>query len=1111
MKRPRLLFKLLTLVACMLCSMKAMAAVEAYACFTSSNATLTFYYDNERASRSGTTFDLNTGSGYPGWVNYNEDVTQVVFDSSFADARPTSTYYWFYRTIHLLEITGMEYLNTDSVTNMGWMFALCLSLTSLDVSHFNTATVTYMDAMFYGCRGLTSLDVSNFNTTNVTNMYGMFSGCNGLTSLDVSSFNTAKVFDMRFMFSGCSGLTTIYAGDGWSTAAVTQSSDMFADCTSLVGGMGTTFDESHTNMAYARIDGGPSNPGYLSEKGPEAYAVYTEDNETLTFYYDNQRSSRPGTTYGLNTGYEDVEWHDTHYSFTTWVVFDPSFADARPTTTYRWFYGMASLVSITGMEYLNTDSVTNMAYMFADCYALTSLDLSHFNTANVKNMSYMFADCYLTSLDLSSFNTDNVTNMHYMFQNCSALTTIYASSGWNLPANNFSYAMFLSCRKLVGGQGTTYDKDHVDAEYARIDGGPGNPGYFTAVPVAYACYTSDNTTLTFYYDSNRVVHGLTYDLNEVSMSGDYAPDWYPIRASVTQVVFDPSFADAIFSTNYKWFDGMSNLVSITGMEYLNTRYSQVMSYMFNGCYRLTSLDLSHLDTQRVVDMSYMFNNCSGLTNLDLSAFSTGKLKYMGYMFKGCRGLTSLDLSTLNTSKVTDMSYMLYGCTGLTSLDLSDLDTHSVTDMSYMFYGCTGLTNLDLSDLDTHSVTKMSYMFNGCTGLTTLDLSSFNTTKVTTMRNMFYNCTELTTIYAGDQWSTSFVLGSNSTDMFRNCTKLVGGQGTTYDASHTDKTYAHIDGGPSNPGYLSEKPTIEAYAVYTEDNSTLTFYYDDQRSTRPSTTTYGLNTGTEEMEWHENPYYFTHVVFDPSFADARPTTTYRWFYGMSNLVSITGMEYLNTDSVTNMADMFDNCRQLPIVDLSHFNTANVTTMSYMFANCRALTSLDLSSFNTDNVTTMESMFLFCNGLKSVDLSSFTNAKVRRTANMFQNCSALTTIYASSSWYLPANNFSYAMFLDCTSLVGGMGTTYDANHINAEYAHIDGGPSNPGYFTEKVDVQPGDANGDTEVNITDVVQLLNAISNGNFSGIDMFAADVNGDTQVNITDVILLINYVSNGHW
>jgi hypothetical protein len=41
-------------------------------------------------------------------------------------------------------------------------------------------------------------------------------------------------------------------------------------------------------------------------------------------------------------------------------------------------------------------------------------------------------------------------------------------------------------------------------------------------------------------------------------------------------------------------------------------------------------------------------------------------------------------------------------------------------------------------------------------------------------------------------------------MFRNCPNLVGGQGTKYDESHTDATYAHIDGGESNPGYLTKK-------------------------------------------------------------------------------------------------------------------------------------------------------------------------------------------------------------------------------------------------------------------------------------------------------------------
>ena len=62
------------------------AAAEAYACYTSSNTTLTFYYDNLRSSRSGTTYDLNTGDDWPGWRRdgNNASVTRVVFDSSFA-------------------------------------------------------------------------------------------------------------------------------------------------------------------------------------------------------------------------------------------------------------------------------------------------------------------------------------------------------------------------------------------------------------------------------------------------------------------------------------------------------------------------------------------------------------------------------------------------------------------------------------------------------------------------------------------------------------------------------------------------------------------------------------------------------------------------------------------------------------------------------------------------------------------------------------------------------------------------------------------------------------------------------------------------------------------
>ena len=266
----KLLFRLVTLVAAMMCALGASAAeVEAYACYTPSNTTLTFYYDGMRDSRPGTTFDI-VSSGYPAWVigtsRVNDQVTTAVFDASFADARPITAEMWFCDMINLTTITGIEYFNTSRVTSMMLLFSNCKKLTSIDVSGFNTSRVTNMAAMFNGCSDLTSLDLSSFNTTKVTYMSSMFYGCSGLMSLDLSNFNTAKVTNMGNMFDGCSGLTTIYVDDGWSTAAVTSSTNMFRNCSNLVGGQGTTYDANHTGVEYAHIDGGTSNPGYFSTK-----------------------------------------------------------------------------------------------------------------------------------------------------------------------------------------------------------------------------------------------------------------------------------------------------------------------------------------------------------------------------------------------------------------------------------------------------------------------------------------------------------------------------------------------------------------------------------------------------------------------------------------------------------------------------------------------------------------------------------------------------------------------------------------------------------------------------------------------------------------------------
>ena len=209
--------------------------------------------------------------------------------------------------------------------------------------------------------------------------------------------------------------------------------------------------------------------------------------------------------------------------------------------------------------------------------------------------------------------------------------------------------------------------------------------------------------------------------------------------------------------------------------------------------------LSDADMYAPENCREMFANYTALTTLDLSNFNITNVTTMEYMFYNCSALQTLDLSNFNTANVTTMAFMFYNCASLTTLDFSNFNTENVTDMYATFCYCTALTTLDLSNFNTANVTTMEDMFNGCTALTTLDLSNFNTANITTMETMFSNCTQLTTIYGGD-WIKNNAL--TSTNMFKNCTSLVGGNGTHFNSSHTDATYARIDRA-GTPGYFTQ--------------------------------------------------------------------------------------------------------------------------------------------------------------------------------------------------------------------------------------------------------------------------------------------------------------------
>ena len=212
------------------------------------------------------------------------------------------------------------------------------------------------------------------------------------------------------------------------------------------------------------------------------------------------------------------------------------------------------------------------------------------------------------------------------------------------------------------------------------------------------------------------------------------------------------------------------------------------------------------------------------------------------------------------------------------------------------------------------------------------------------------------------------------------------------------------------------PTVakakEAYAV--ENGTTLTFYYDDQRTNRTGTV---YNIGSTKGNTN-----ITKAVFDASFKNYLPTSTAYWFQYYSELAAIEGIENINTENVTNMDAMFMGCEALTTLDLSNFNTSNVTKMGLMFFYCRALTELDLSNFNTKNVTTMNSMFTGCSALTKLDVSNFNTEKVTDMHEMFYDCSALTTIDVSG---FNTKNVATmkSMFAGCSAL-----TSLDLSNFN-----------------------------------------------------------------------------------
>ena len=521
-----------------------------------------------------------------------------------------------------------------------------------------------------------------------------------------------------------------------------------------------------------------------------------------------------------------------------------------------------------------------------------------------------------------------------------------------------------------------------------------------------------NTTLTFKKITSDNLESIDLSRLVIVNDGPMVKDMYDIETiKIKNIVFDESFKTYAPTSLFSFFKDLTELETIKDLKYLNTANVKYMSDMFWGCQKLSSLDLSKFNTEKVTDMSGMFHGCQKLSSLDLSKFNTEKVEGMTSMFEECKNLSSLDLSKFNTEKVTDMRGMFCGCQNLSSLDLSNFNTANVMEMGNMFYNCSTLTSLDLSN--------------------------FNTKKVRYMNSMFNACSALTTIYAGDKFVTTKV--ENGSYMFSDCTKLKG-----FDSSMIDHKKANC----GTDGYFT--PGC-AYAEYDLSSETLTFRY---KGVKPAEA-YDLNVESNNPGWEAQKGNIKKVVFDASFANARPTSCCRWFADCLYLTEIEGIENLNTQNVTDMSEMFTCCYALTSLDVSNFNTEKVTNMTDMFLGCSALTSLDLSNFNTERVESMSSMF--------------------------SGCSTLQTIFASDKFVTNQVLGGYDMFIGCDNLKGFIDyiNNTDEDKDGNEYANY-----KTGYFTKLVGKNGEEKIGATGETLT--TENLVLADGKDFVAYDQFAA-------------------------
>lgn len=425
-------------------------------------------------------------------------------------------------------------------------------------------------------------------------------------------------------------------------------------------------------------------------------------------------------------------------------------------------------------------------------------------------------------------------------------------------------------------------------------------GTFAAVG-PYVVFDSDAKTMTFKYGEQPTIDNVKcFTLN----SKTYVPNWSnkdEIKKNVTTVVFDKSFASASPTTCRSWFNGFYQLTEIKGIKNLNTSEVRYMSYMFAGCSKLKSVDLTYMYSPYVKDMSYMFCDCSSLKTVYLKGLNTSNVENMNNMFERCTSLGYLDLSSFNTQKVKNFEKMFYGCSWLKAIYASPkfvvVNSPNLISKALMFELCYQLAGETKSYYPAHVNGDFAKIDGG----------------------YFLDATYL----------IPWVKQNDKTFTFYYGYKKTRGKGEYklddwLNKKNNDKTS------------FTKATFDESFALYQPTSCDSWFFY------------------YLKLEEIENLHYL----------NTSKVTTMEGMFMQCSVIKSLDLSAFETSNVENFYGMFAHCKELESLDVSNFDTSAATNMREMFMRCLKLKTIDLTNFKTAKVKTMTKMFSKSTNLKAV---------------------------------------------------------------------------------------------------------------------------------------------------